>query len=138
MEHNLCRALVFNQSKMKQSHSINKHDFYFQNSDCCHPKVPTLLVHTFCTSRKAWLSVMHALELTLKQSTTLPRYICKNEPADGVTRTQNKCKIRKCTSQIEAPSPLSLPPRATPSLGRKAVQIPHPHENYQITVLTSY
>ena len=52
-----------------------------------------------------------------------------------------------CTSQIEAST---SPPRATPrvfeflenfwnishSPGRKAVQMPHPRENYQITVLT--
>ena len=51
-----------------------------------------------------------------------------------------------CTSEIEA----STSPRATPrafeflenfwnishSSGRKAVQMPHPRENYQITVLT--
>ena len=69
-----------------------------------------------------------------------------NNSNNNIMDALDKGEFHRCTSQIEASTSPRATPRAyefleifvqiPPSPGRKAVQMPHPGENYQIAVLT--
>ena len=72
--------------------------------------------------------------------------IINNNSNNNIMDALDKGEFHRCTSQIEASTSPRATPRAyefleifvqiPPSLDRKAVQMPHPGENYQIAVLT--